>query len=255
MVKNYNKLCAEFYILDKELAFGHELDFYTKLLHRKKGPFLEAMSGAGRLLIPLLKKGIDIDGLDNSRYMLDECKKICQVDGLHPNLFEQSITKLSLPKKYAGIIIVCGSFQLLAREEALKALQLLKNHLLPGGFLVLETFIPWDSIKASIRDDQLLENVVVDLPMRSVTYPDNSTLNLTTQVTIYPKEQRELSHCKYEKYSSVGTLLETEEEDFRLQWYYRYEMELLLEKAGFSEINIMETFLELNPQAVIFKAT
>lgn len=257
MIKNYNKLCTEFYILDKALASGYELDFYTKLLQPQTGPFLEAMSGSGRLLIPLLKNGINIDGVDNSHYMINECKKICHVYDLHPNLFEQSITKLSIPKKYAGIIIACGSFQLLAREESIQTLQLLKKYLLPGGFIALETFIPWESIKASIKEGQILENAVINLPtIRSVKYPDNSTLNLTTtQTTIYPKEQRELSHCKYEKYSPTGTLLETDEEEFRLEWYYQYEMKLMLEKAGFSKINIVEASLELNPRATIFIAS
>lgn len=256
-MKNYNKLCTEFYILDKIPASGNELDFYIKLLKPKKGPFLEAMSGSGRLLIPLIKNGINIDGIDNSHYMINECKKACSAYGLRPNLYEQSITEISIPKKYAGIIIACGSFQLLAREESIQTLELLKKHLLPGGFIALETFIPWESIKASIREDQILENVVTHLQIiRSVKYPDNSTLNLTiSKTTICPKKQYELSYCVYEKYSPAGALLETDEEELRLQWYYLHEMELILEKAGFSKIKIIEASLELNPNATVFIAS
>lgn len=45
-----------------------------------------------------------------------------------------------------------------------------------------------------------------------------------------------------------------EEERLAVRWYYRYEMELLLEKSGFSKIKIIDESFELNPQATIYQA-
>lgn len=253
-MKTYGKLCTEFYVTEKKLAFGKELALYSDLLQPKEGPFLEAMCGSGRLLIPLLENGINIDGVDSSAFMLEKCKKECQTRNLYPELLQQSVTELSLQKRYAGIIVAMGSFQLLTAEEAYKSLRAFKDHLLPGGFLVLELFIPWDSIKKSIDGDHLLDKVVMDLPSRPVKYHDNATLKLSSHVIIYPKEQRKIAHSRYEKYSSEGILEEAEQEEFNLQWYYVNEMLLILEKIGFSDIHFFEMVLEENPHALIFKA-
>src|SRR5437870_5820232 len=94
----YNKLSTQFYMLDKQLACGRELAFYSSFLQPTVGPWLEAMCGTGRLMLPLLRQGIVVDGVDNSVYMLTECTKMCQEEGFAPQLFTQSITQLSLPR-------------------------------------------------------------------------------------------------------------------------------------------------------------
>jgi len=140
--KAYHKLCTEFYDISKPTACLKEVVFYADLLQGVQGPVLEAMCGSGRLLLPLLRLGFKIDGLDNSAEMLQSCKKRCLSENLKVSLFNQPIES-PLSRKYALIFIAVGSFQLITdRIEALKVLRILHSHLLPGGSLILDTFIP-----------------------------------------------------------------------------------------------------------------
>ncbi|MEO1764819.1 MAG: class I SAM-dependent methyltransferase, partial [Cyanobacteria bacterium J06629_18] len=58
VVETYNKFHPQ-----KNINDG---DFYKKLIDEVDGKVLEIMCGSGRVLIPLLRQNIDIDGLDCS---------------------------------------------------------------------------------------------------------------------------------------------------------------------------------------------
>lgn len=251
--ENYGQLCAEFYDISKPSACEKEVAFYEKFIQKSSGPILEAMVGSGRLLIPLLKKGYQIDGVDKSKAMLERATKRCEKEKLFVNLYHQPLEALALPKKYALIFVAVGSFQLIHdRNEALAVLKKLRDHLLPGGILLLDTFVPWDFIKESIESDHLLATPKKSQSVRRVFLSDGSEIVLSICHTLYPNEQLELSDCIYEK-KLDGKLLKKEEEPLFVRWYYRLEMELLLEKAGFKVEKIFDESFAHNPSAVIFQ--
>src|SRR5215208_3040375 len=107
--KAYHKLCTEFYDISKPVACPKEVAFYANILKGVQGPILEAMCGSGRLLLPFLRLGFEIDGLDNSAEMLDSCEKRCRSENFKVSLFNQPIESPSL-KKYALIFIAVASF-------------------------------------------------------------------------------------------------------------------------------------------------
>ena len=45
-----------------------------------------------------------------------------------------------------------------------------------------------------------------------------------------------------------------EDEQLFVRWYHRYEMELFLEKAGFSQISIWDISHERDAQATLYQA-
>lgn len=251
--KAYHKLCTEFYDISKPTACPKEVDFYADLLKGIQGPILEAMCGSGRLLLPLLWLGFEIDGLDNSVEMLESCEKRCLSENLKVSLFNQPIESPSL-RKYALIFIAVGSFQLITdRAEALKILRILHSHLLPGGSLILDTFIPWDSVKVSIEGDALSKEKKTVSSNRSVVCADGAEILLTSATTIDPWEQLEISKNQYEKCLD-GKVIAHEEEDLNVRWYYPHEMELFLEKAGFSKELMTEHAFEHNPNSIVYQA-
>ena len=71
----YRKICAEFYDSDKQLASEDELALYKKYFSKNE-LLLEPMCGSGRLLIPLLQLGYNIEGFDSSSEMLNRLKQI-----------------------------------------------------------------------------------------------------------------------------------------------------------------------------------
>src|SRR5690606_10715357 len=199
-----------------------------------KGPILEAMCGSGRLLIPLLKKGFLIEGVDNSQHMLQSCQKRCSAQGLSVQLHNQSLQTLNLPKKYDVIFIAIGSFQLIHDEEtALHVLENLRAALLPGGRLIIETFVPWDSIKDNIHGSTLANQSSEVSFEKTVDAADGSQIIHKSAVNLYINEQLEKTKSSYEKW--IGKrLISSEEEEYIVRWHHRFEMDLLLEKAGFA---------------------
>lgn len=255
MKPSYLNLCTEFYDLTKPEAGPKEVAFYAKILGTSKGPILEGMCGSGRLLIPLLKCGLVIEGVDNSNYMLQSCRKRCSDQNLSVQLYHQTLQQLDLPRKYDIIFIAIGSFQLIQdRNEAFNVLKNLYLALLPGGRIVLETFIPWGGIKDNIHDSVLINKSKEMLFERTVTVAGSFQIIHKSKVILYFKEQIQKTQSRYEKWIQTK-LSQAEEEDYEVRWYHRYEMEFLLEKVGFSNVRIIDESFEQNEQAVIYLAS
>lgn len=255
MKRSYQKLCTEVYDLTKPVAGPKEMAFYEAILRKTNGPILEAMCGSGRLLIPLLKTGLIIDGLDNSDHMLDSCSRRCKENGLSVMLYNQSLQNLALSKKYNQIFIAIGSFQLIRDHvEALQILRNLRQHLLPGGRLIIETFIPWDGIKDNIEETVLLDRSKAISSEQMIPSPDGFTIISKSIATFYFKEQLEINRTRYEKWVDDKLIL-AEEEEYAVRWYHRNEMTLFLEKAGFTVVKVFDESFERNEQAVVYAAS
>lgn len=76
MYNFYSKLSTEVYDLDKPIgrSFGN-VEYYRERLKNVRGKILEPAVGTGRILIPLLEEGFDVDGIDYSPDMLELCRK------------------------------------------------------------------------------------------------------------------------------------------------------------------------------------
>ncbi len=229
----YGKLCTKFYDADKQLASHEEVSFYEGIF--KKSDFLlEPMCGSGRLLIPLLQAGYFVHGLDNSKDMLESCKKRASMLGLQPVLFEEAVEKMRLAERYNGIIIPFGSFQLFyPRLNAFHALEVFKEHLMPSGKLVMDLFVPWDVLYENNEEEKSEREVKVD---------DGSVIKIASHSTANKYDQFILSKSKYSEFFDEK-LIREEEEQMYIAWYYRYEMELILEKHGFKNIQYYKRFL------------
>ena len=106
-------------------------------------PALDAGCGAGRLLLPYLREGLDVDGCDVSPDMLGECRRLAAAEGLEPTLYAQALHELELPRRYRTVI-ACGVFGLGSTgEQDEEALRRLFAHLEPGGLLVLDAEARW----------------------------------------------------------------------------------------------------------------
>lgn len=225
MYSSYGELCTEVYDISKPLghSFG-DVEFYLERLSMVKGKVLEVGCGSGRVLIPLLQAGIDIEGLDNSAAMLDSCRRRCKNLNLNPNLFEDEMHNFSLPHQYEAIIIPGGSFQLIeGRERSIATLQHLYSYLVPGGRLIMDLFIPNDYNTSSTTT-------------RTWETPSQEVIILEDKrIELHLLEQRIVSILKYEKWKD-GKLIQTELQRFPISWYGKYEFEMLLEKLGYEEI-------------------
>lgn len=222
----YQKLCTEFYDNDKPLASAQEVDFYGKFFTREQ-LLLEPMCGSGRLLIPLLRSGYKVHGLDNSSYMLQNCKNRLAAEHLNTEIFLQSVVDMKLPYQYDGIIIPFGSFQLLyPRNIAYQALDRFCAHLKPGGKIILDIEIPWEAY---------FPNKEEVMSSKQTIFPDGTIIKHTSHIKAHKLEQYYTSNDTYEKIID-NKIVATEHEQMTLCWYFIYEFELILQKHGFSNV-------------------
>jgi SAM-dependent methyltransferase len=210
-MSSYGPLSAQFYDLEKGWAPESEVDFFAELIFAAEPPVLEAMCGSGRLLIPLLKRGINVEGVDFSAPMLARLRE----RGGETLTYCQSLESLSLPKKYGLIFIVLGSFQLLPRAAASSVLSALRRHLKPGGQLVIDTFIPWELIQSGNHAS-----------VRKAT-DGRRVIELDARITVDAAAQR---YRQINRYSLDG---QTEEEVLAVEWYLPEEFISRLNEAGF----------------------
>src|SRR5207245_328364 len=115
---------------------GPEIAYFQKFVEEDGQPALDVACGTGRLLIPYLRAGLDVDGCDISADMLSLCRERAELEGVSPNLYPQAMHQLDLPRKY-GTIIVCDGFGLGGnRQDDLEALRRFHHHLEPDGVLL-----------------------------------------------------------------------------------------------------------------------
>ena len=226
MFIEYGKLSTEVYELTKPVgtSLNGDLEYYTNALKKAGGKVLEAGVGTGRLLIPLLKEGIDIVGADLSPYMLNACRKNCLVHKVDTQLYEQDLQQLCLPYKFQAIIMPTGSFCLLAqRKVAIDVLNNFKDYLAPGGKIIIDLELPVDFAAEKLS---------------TAYYNISDTAGIlftSTPIEMDWENQTTTRLHRYEKWEQ-GKLIESELSKFVLAWYGIDEFKLLLQNLGFREI-------------------
>src|SRR5262245_2847605 len=120
----YGSLCAEIYNLDKPPGSLGDVPHYLKRLTDVGGRVLEPAVGTGRMLVPLLEAGLDVEGFDHSSAMLEICRSNCAARGLSPSLKLARFQDFHYERPFRAIIVPVGSFILVDDfDEALAVLR------------------------------------------------------------------------------------------------------------------------------------
>jgi SAM-dependent methyltransferase len=80
---------------------GPEVEAYRPYV--EAGPTLDVACGTGRLLLPWLRAGLDVDGCDVSADMIRLCREQAEREGLVPTLFVQGEIEEAAFRWNAGI--------------------------------------------------------------------------------------------------------------------------------------------------------
>jgi SAM-dependent methyltransferase len=116
---------------------GPEIEFFRPFVQAGQ-PALDVACGTGRLLVPWVADGLDVDGVDASADMVAGCREAARRLGRSPILYVQPTHLLDLPRRY-GAVVMCGGFGLGAtREQDREGLRRVFAHLRPGGVLALD---------------------------------------------------------------------------------------------------------------------
>jgi hypothetical protein len=223
----YGRLCTLFYDADKPRPVDAEVAWYAARLAREQGPVLELMSGSGRLLIPLLERGVRAHGVDSSPAMLASCAVRLERAGLDTALFRQDVAALNVPFRYAAAILAAGSFQLLTDPIAARAaLERVRVHLVEPGRLFIDLLVPAEATHPPGAPD---------VHVRTVALPDGTRIALRSEVCVDIDAKRIDIRSRYE-HRDRATLLAREDEKLAITWYEEDEIVTLLRDAGFRDI-------------------
>lgn len=215
---------------------GPEIAYFQQKIEQYGQPALDAGCGTGRLLIPFLRAGLDVDGCDISGDMLAYCRQSAELEGFSPKLYQQALHELDLPRQYQTIV-ACGVLGIGAsRQHDLVALQRFHDHLLPGGILIFDG-VPaygdadlWPLWRKDARS-HLPEPWPADIgktPKGEREYELYYRL-----VAVDPLAQHTSGEMRMLLFKD-GQLAADDTYTLTSNYYFRHEMQLLLEKVGFT---------------------
>jgi SAM-dependent methyltransferase len=211
---------------------GADVAFYKALAVAGGGPVLELGCGTGRVLLPIAATGLPCTGIDASPAMLDELRR--KPGGADVTLACARMEAFDLPgRRFTLIYSAFRAFQHLDTvEQQLACLARVRAHLAPGGVFAFDVFNPrLDLLAAETRPEE-----------NDLTFHQGDR-EVRRLVAVRNDRVHQLSHVTM-RYIESGGGAATEETAvaFTMRWFWRFELEHLLHRAGFREMTIFGDF-------------
>jgi SAM-dependent methyltransferase len=213
-------------------TLGPDAKFYERLAVESGGPVLELGCGTGRVLLPIASKGIACTGVDKSPGMLDQFRA---------KAGSEAVTLCCSPmesfdfngRRFPLIFSAFRAFQHLNTvTQQLSCLERVRAHLEPGGVFAFDVFLPRLEAMAKDSESESLD-VEFEFKGRKVKRFAGVTrnrVNQLIQVTMRYVEEREDE-------PPIETIVK-----FSMRWFWRYELEHLMHRAGFRHLEIYGDF-------------
>ena len=238
---------AEFYDCVALYAERGDIEFYVAEARASAGLVLELGCGTGRILIPAARAGAEVVGLDLSENMLERCRVKLASENVsvigRVGLVPSSMVNFSLGRKFSLITIPFRSFQhLLETSEQLECLDAVARHLSPGGRLILDCF----QVKPEAMHHPAWQDEKEDSP--ETLLPDGRTLRRTSRIAAFHRE-RQVNDIEIVWYvTHADGVRERLLWSVPLRYFFRYEVEHLLARAGL-QLNAVYGNFDCSPLA------
>ena len=221
-------------ILLGDLDYG--VEFYTGLAKRAAGPVLDIGCGTGRVMLPCLQSGLDIDGLDMSEPMLARLRGSAAKLGLLPRFYHADMSDFRLPRQYALIMIPFNTFtHNLTQETQIRCLERCREHLLRGGMLVFDGAFPGLQWIGAQQNCRVLEGERTDPRTgRTLRMFDTRSFDRVRQV--------QHSITEVESVGADGSVELLQRSEFDMRWLYKEEAALLLRHTRYAHWEISGDF-------------
>ena len=215
---------------------GSEVRLMADFLSKYPGPALEIGAGSGRLMFPLVKMGLDVEGLELSRDMLDLGKRRANDLGIQARVYEGDMSSWNPGRKFAALLASAFILQLAADPEAtlLHWHGLLENH----GGLYLTVFMPYAELLGDLPENEWYQD-------HRATLPDGRVGLLETRHRL--DFEKQILHREH-RYSVSGSepLAHTSEQT--LHWFEHAQLLALLSRCGF---RCERFFVDFDPKRVV----
>ena len=231
----YYGMIAEFWDLFRgDTSNWDDRFFYLDVVKKYGQAVLDVGCGTGRILLDFVQQDIDIDGVDNSPDMLVRLYQKAEKLNLHPTVYQQEMTELSLPRKYQTILVPSSSFQLLLDASFPPlAMNRFYEHLLPGGVLAMPFMTLW-------KPGKPLES---EFPREATRPEDGATVRRWQYSRFDPETDLEDTIDRYEIIRD-GKVIATEEhkQSPATRSYTQQQAITLYKEAGFKDIQVFHEF-------------
>ena len=235
-----------------------DVEVYVGMATESGGPVLELGCGTGRVLIPTARRGIQITGVDLSERMLDKCRQKLLGEPAEVQarvqLAHGDIRRFDLGCTFGLVIIPFRPFQhLITLEDQLACLACVRSHLDAGGRFVVDVFNPDLRRLVDVsfhQEDREEPHFQMPDGRRVVRKFRNASIDLHRQV-LNAEIVYDVTHPDGREERLVNA--------FPFRYYFRYEMEHLLARAGFEVEGLFSDFDRSpygskNPGELIFVA-
>jgi SAM-dependent methyltransferase len=232
---------------------GPEIEFFRRYVEPGQ-PALDVCCGTGRLLLPYLHAGLDVDGCDISPDMLERCRARAEREGLPPpTLLVQATHELDPPRRYRTAYM-CGGFGLGGdRADDVEGLRRIYDCLEPGGTFVVDNEVPyargnpWPQWQEGRDEYPRPRREGVPGADERRTGSDGAEYALRSRILeLEPLEQRVVYEMRAYKWCA-GELVAEEEHRLCMTLYFTHELKLLLERAGFRDIELLAGYDDRPP--------
>ena len=222
-----------------------DLDLYLALAARTGGPVLEVAAGSGRLALPLAEAGYQVTLVDIDPAMLERAEKAATDAGpevrARMQFVETDLVGLRLDAGATfrlGILGLNSILLLDSRDDQQAALETLARHLVPGGLVAVDVWLPSADELARYDGRIGLEYVRQD--------PESGMLVAKTAAAQYePATGRVHLTAIYEEGDQGGTARRWIRED-RLRLINSEDLQAMAESAGL-DVEIVAGDYDLNP--------
>jgi SAM-dependent methyltransferase len=151
-----------------------DVPFYVDLARKSGGPVLEIACGTGRVLLPIAREGIEIEGVDNSQSMLRilrrnlarEPREVRERVTIH----EGDMRDFRLEKRFQLVTIPFRPLQhMYTVQDQMAALTTAACHVMEGGSVAFDVFFPnCEGIPANIGKEILDLEWTIDAEPRKI---------------------------------------------------------------------------------------
>lgn len=137
----YTGLVAELY---EPLAGGISASKrFIQFVEQHGDPALEICCGTGLPLLDLIEAGLDVEGMDASKDMLEICAKKASERGVLVTLHQAKMQDFKIPRKFRCTYIANGSITLLSNDDDLRqTFKAIKDCLDPDGVVLFDLDVP-----------------------------------------------------------------------------------------------------------------
>lgn len=117
--------------------------FYVEAAGGPGQRVLELACGSGRFTVPLAASGALVTGGDLSETMLSRARAAATERGVSAEFLQLDMRDFVLGRHFDAIVIAANSLMHLhSRADFARAFSVIRQHLAPGGRLVLDVFVP-----------------------------------------------------------------------------------------------------------------